>query len=155
MKYLDVSTLSTDKIHPVLNAAGLDSQNSTKATVVMWFLMDVFHSRHLLHKMKKCSSQQCPCCISPQEDIPHILLFCEGYQDIRETYLVELTFLNRNIVRYSDNAEILITAILDPESPKLPDDIRLSWNSVDKIYEISRNFCYNIYMKREKIIKDL
>ena len=55
LKYLDVTDLSTDKIHPVYRAAGLDSLNVTKSTVVMWFLLGVFHCKSLENKMKKAA----------------------------------------------------------------------------------------------------
>ena len=86
-----------------------------------------------------------------EEDIQHILLFCDHYLEIREQFLVELTFSNRNVVKYSNNPDVLLTSFLDPESPGLPDEIRDSWNSLDDIYKISRNYCYNIYKKREKL----
>ena len=151
LKYLDVTDLSTDKIHPVYRAAGLDSLNVTKSTVVMWFLLGVFHCKSLEHKMKKSLTGQCSCNESMEEDIQHILLFCDHYLEIREQFLVELTFSNRNIVKYSNNPDVLLTSFLDPESPGLPDEIRDSWNSLDDIYKISRNYCYNIYKKCEKL----
>ena len=63
-----------------------------------------------------------------------------------------IMLLNNNFVIYSNYTDILLTAILDPESPSLPEDIRTKWTSLDEIYRLSRDFCYNIHMKREKIL---
>ena len=120
----------------------------------MWFLLGVFHSTSMLYKMKKSASKKCPFC-SFEEDIPHILLFCKKYVDIRDPFLVQLTFANTSIPNYSDNPDILLISFLDPESPSLPDEIKNNWQSTDKIYELSRNYCYNIYRMREKSMKNL
>jgi hypothetical protein len=121
----------------------------------MWFLLGVFHSKSLQHKMKKCPSGQCSCSSLQEENIPHILLFCDHYSEIREKFLVELTFCNINLMKYSNDVDVLLTSFLDPESPKLPDDIRNNWKSLDNVYNISRNYCYNIFKKREKIQESL
>ena len=155
LKYLDVTDLSTDRIHPVYSAAGLDSQNATKCTVVMWFLLGVFHSKSLQYKMKKCPTGQCSCSSLQEEDIPHILLFCDHYSEIRDKFLVELTFCNMKLMKYSNDANTLITSFLDPESSKLPDEIRNSWTSLDNVYSISRDYCYNIYKKSKKLQRSL
>jgi hypothetical protein len=41
-------------------------------------------------------------------------------------------------------------SILDPESSLLPDEVRFNWDSTTDIYELSRNYVYNIHKKIEK-----
>ena len=121
----------------------------------MWFLLGVFHCNSFQHKMKKRPNGQCSCSSLHEENIPHILLSCEYYSEIREKFMVELTFCNINLMKYSNDVNILLTSFLDPQSPKLPDEIKHGWTSLDKVYNISRNYCYNIYKKREKIQESL
>ena len=87
------------------------------------------------------------------EDIPHILLICEEYLHIRSQFLTQVTFLNPGIISFSNNTDILLISILDPESTKLPVEIRDSWKDIDSMYEKSRQFCWNIHRKREKILQ--
>ena len=45
--------------------------------------------------------------------------------------------------------------ILDPVSSKLPEAITKKWLSIMAVYSISREFCYNMHRKREKLYKDM
>ena len=56
-----------------------------------------------------------------------------------------------NITKYLSNQQIIFLAILDPYSPLLPEDIRGGWKSSNEIYELSRNYFYDLHKKREKL----
>ena len=45
--------------------------------------------------------------------------------------------------------------MLDPLSSKLPKELTDNWSSVSDAYELGRQFCYRMHMKREKIYKVL
>ena len=107
--------------------------------------------------MKKVDSPFCVSCGNNNiiESDSHILLQCDIYQDIREKFLTMMTLRNNDIVNYNDNTDILLTAILDPESPSLPEDIRTKWKSLEEIYSLSRDFCHNVHKKREKILENI
>ena len=153
--YFDVSTLNFTEPHRIWKAAGLDSIEVKKATVVMWFLLNVYHCNKLLLKMKRVGTSLCTCCDNIfEEDVCHILLFCQAYREIREPFLTKLTLLNNNLVKISDRSTLLIIAILDPESSKLPNFITDNWTHLDKIYSLSRTFCLNIHQKRDRILKE-
>ena len=48
------------------------------------------------------------------------------------------------------NEDALMISILDPESSLLPDEVRFNWDSTTDIYELSRNYVYNIHKKYDK-----
>ena len=73
---------------------------------------------------------------------------------VRENYLPKLIEINPNISDLFGNEELLMMMILDPLNSKLPDRITKCWTSSKKAYELSRNFCYNMHRKREKMYEE-
>ena len=153
LKWFDADRLSLFKPHSIWTKAGLSPIEAPKATVTMWFLLGCYHTYELLFLMKKVTTSICPACGRSKEDIPHILLICEEYLHIRSQFLTQVTFLNPGIISFSNNTDILLISILDPESTKLPVEIQDSWKDIDSMYEKSRQFCWNIHRKREKILQ--
>ena len=51
--------------------------------------------------------------------------------------------------------ETLLIAIIDPESPKLPQNIREGWIDISAAYSIGRNFVYSMYIKRRNLLDQL
>ena len=73
-----------------------------------------------------------------------------GTKDLRpNAYQYSDSFIN---ILFSNNIpDMMLLAILDPESPKLPDDLRNGWKSKRKVYEITRSYLFNVHKKREQI----
>ena len=136
--------------------AGLCSDSVRAATVVNWMVMGIYFTRELLYKMKKVKSEIClGCDKSEKEDLSHFLLQCSSYQQVRENYLPKLLDINPHISDLFGNDEMLMLLVLDPLSSKLPGRITKFWTSSKKAYELSRNFCYNMHRKREKMYEEL
>ena len=104
--------------------------------------------------MKKTRSDSCHCSSETVEDILHIILYCDAYDDIRTKFLSNLTLQNPKLLSFSQKPQIIILAILDPESPKLPEEIRFGWKSSHVTYKLTRDFLYNIHRKRTKITEE-
>ena len=134
--------------------AGLCSDSVRAATVVNWMVMGVYFTRELLHKMKKVES---PCCLGcdsgEKENLSHFLIHCGYYQEICEQYLPQFLEINIHLIEILQNEEKMMLSILDPLHSKL-DNIAKSWKSSKMAYEISRQFCYSMHRKREKLYKE-
>ena len=153
--FCDSSELSVSKIHRIWEYAGLSSIEVPKAAVNMWFLLGVYHCNSLLLKMKKSRSDRCHCSSDAIEDISHITLFCKSYDDIRIPFLSNLTLQNPNLLAFCDQPEMITRTILDPESPRLPAEIKHNWKSIHEAYQLTRNYLFNLDRKRRKIIENI
>ena len=107
--------------------------------------------RVFLHKIKKVKTPICAGCNSKDEDLSHLLLHCRFYDPIREKYLSQYFVQNTSIGDILGNEDMIIQTILDPISAKLPDTVRNSWLSVKDAYKLSRQFCYDLHRKIEKL----
>ena len=100
--------------------------------------------------MHKVKSPSCACNPGISENIPHILLYCEIYDEIRQECIPKLLNMNTQLMQISDYENLLVISILDPLTSKLPENITSSWSSVSGVYALSRKFCHRIHLKREK-----
>ena len=136
--------------------AGLCSNSVRQAAVVNWMLLGVYFTRELLHKMKKARTPNClGCSENAIETLNHLLLHCEFFKNIRESYLPQYLQQNKHVSDILDNEELIMQMILDPLSSKLPGIVTTNWMSVKAVYNISRQLCYNINKKREKFYSEL
>ena len=154
LELFDVSNLSIKKPHKIWEAAGRISSEVTKAVVVNWMLMGVFLTRDKLFKFKKIDSPICIYCdpskaLNIEENLYHHLWVCSAFTDIREPFIEDLTTMNPSIPNFMSNHKIITISILDPESGFLPEEIRLNWSNLDKIYSLARNFVFNLFQKRK------
>ena len=150
LELISTTNLTTEKPHNIYKYAGLDSNNVRKCTAQIWFLLGVYHTNELLYKMGKSKINICPKC-QCGDSIHHVILHCQEFAQIRQTFVSELTEINANIKKYLDNDKISIVAFLDPESPSLPREISEEWTDIPKVYQLCRDFCWNIHAKKEKI----
>ena len=98
---------------------------------------------------------ECPGCPEKRyETLEHIMFQCSYYQKIRETYLPEFLTMNCEVLNVLDSKTLKLLTILDPGSEKLPKDLRDSWSCLATAYKTSRNFCYDLHMKRKKLIEN-
>ena len=105
--------------------------------------------------MKKVKSDLClGCNENKSENLNHILLQCSHYNAIREIYLPQFVKKNKKLSEILDSEDMLILSILDPLSSKLPESVTKNWDSAKDVYKISRQFCWNVHKKREKLYKD-
>ena len=116
---------------------GPDSIAGKEATPVSWMYCGVYFTRVFKFKMK---SPFCACDNITPENLPHFILHCEMYKNIREQFIPKYIELNSNILSICDNEKLLLIAILDPLSSKLPDNIPTKWSSVCDVYQLSRTF---------------
>ena len=134
---------------------GLRSDSVRQATVQHWMMLGVYFTRIFLHKMKKIKSPQCYGCNLKNEDLNHLLLHCTYYDEIREKYLPQYFTQNGNLSDILTNEDLIVQMILDPVSAKLPETLKNNWVSVKTAYSLSRQFCYSIHRKREKLYKEV
>ena len=106
-------------------------------------------------KMKKIKSPTCACDLNVSENIPHFLLHCVLYQNIREQYLPKYLQMNNNLTSILNSEKLILISILDPLSSKLPDSVTSNWSSVRDVYQLSRKFTYRMHLKREKLYKEI
>ena len=154
-EYVDLSSLSTTTPMRICQQAGLSSYDVKYATTVSWMYSGVYFTRELLHKMQNLKSPSCACNPDILEDIPHSLLYCELYDDIRQECILKFLNINTKLVQISDYEKLLVISILDPLSSKLPENITSSWSSVSAVYALARKFCHRIHSKRENIYLEL
>ena len=74
---------------------------------------------------------------------------------IREKYLPQYILQYSRISEILNDEELIIQTILDPVSSNLPEIIRNNWVSVKTAYTLSRQFCYNLHKKREKLYREI
>ena len=107
-------------------------------------------------------SPYCRCCspsVPQDEDISHILVACEMYEDIRKRFFPHfksLCSLSASKIDFEDickEANILTQFILDPSSFNLKARMNISDLILSKFFKISRDYCNAIHTKRLKIIK--
>ena len=85
----------------------------------------------------------------------HFLLSCPALGDIREDFLSQFVDLSPALVNHLEVSTNFLICLLDPYSPRVPEEVRLSWSSEEKVYEVSRNFCYAMHNRRTKLHKEL
>ena len=155
LKYVDVEYASLSIPMRVWQMAGLCSVSVRQATVQNWMMLGVYYTRVFLSKIKKVKTPICAGCNSKDEDLSHLLLHCRFYDPIREKYLSQYFVQNTSIGDILGNEDLMIQTILDPISAKLPDTFRNSWLSVKDAYKLSRQFCYDLHRKREKLYSEI
>ena len=155
LKYVDTAYASTRIPMRVWQLAGLCSESVKQATVVNWMMLGVYFTRELLYKMKKAKSPNClGCGDNESESLNHFLLHCSYYQNIRQTYLPQYILQNKSISEIFQNEDQMILSILDPLSSKLPGNVTKNWLSPNSAYKLSRQFCYNMHRKRDKLYQE-
>ena len=152
LEHLDIESLNLDMPMNTWIQAGLNSEQSKKATVVSWMLLGVFKTRKRLFVMKKTKGDKCLACDENKtENLSHLLLSCPFYESIREEYLPRLAILNKNFSEIIKEEKNIIISILDPDSTLLPPQARLH---CEEAFNISRSYCYDVYRKREKFYEN-
>jgi hypothetical protein len=86
-----------------------------------------------------------------KETLEHLIFHCSYYQQIRETYLPQFLNLNCKIVNILENEYLKLFLILDPNSTKLPPDVKKDWSCAKTAYQVTRNFCHDLHKKRKKL----
>ena len=135
--------------------AGLNSVSVRQATVQHWMMVGVYYTRTFLFKMKKVSTALCFGCNTQNEDLNHLILHCPYFSAVREKYLPQYLLQNNYLCDILDKEDEIIQTILDPLSSNLSDNIRNNWNSAKTVYGISRQFCYDLHRKREKLYSEV
>ena len=138
-----------------MEACWIKLSKCQKNTIVFWLLLDVFHTNSKLFLFGKRKSEQCDLCGAPKEDRIHFVLVCPSLHIIRNDFLLQIVSLSPCIIPYLEPTETLLVAILDPESPILPDDLIESWPDIPEVYKVMRNMIFALYNKREALLDDL
>jgi hypothetical protein len=74
---------------------------------------------------------------------------------MREKYLPQYISQNKKLGEILNDKERIMLTILDQVSSKLPEVVAKNWLSVKAVYSISREFCYKMCRKKEKLYKDM
>ena len=155
LTHLDIESLTVKQPAKIWSMAGLDSEEVKKATINNWMLLGVYQTNVVMKKMKKVKSEMCMACNGEQEDLAHLVFHCPPFQEVRERYLPLYHLDNPHLTEVMEDEQLLLTAILDPESSLLPLSVMRGWTSSNKIYKISRDYLYNLHRKREKVLQNL
>ena len=156
LNYMDTDYVSTSVPMRIWQLAGLCSDSVKAVTIVNWMVMGVYFTRELLFAMKKVESPKCLGCLeNVGENLTHFLLHCSFYKDVRENYLPKFIENNKKISEIIGNENMMMLSVLDPLHSKLPENVSKGWQSSKKAYENSRNFCFNMHKKRDKLYKQL
>ena len=151
----DTSRLLLKSPHPIWVASSCDSISTTRATYVMWLLLGVYNTGKRLFDMKKARSPACLLCGNILDNRVHFMLSCSALSNIRNDFLNQLMALSPILTKYSNASSEFLLYILDPFSPRVPQELRKSWISAEKVYNVSRNFCYAMHKKRTKLLESL
>ena len=155
LEMFDTKSSSIFHSSKIWQQAGLNSLDVKMATVVNWMQMGVYQTREKLMKWKTVKSDLCLACDSRvTENLDHVIFFCKAYENIRQPVLTKLFLNNPHLVSILNNPKLTLIAILDPVSTLLPASVSSSWASVDEAYSVTRQMCYNIHKKREKIYQE-
>ena len=154
----DTTRLRLDSAHPIWVAAGRDSVATSRAVIVMWLLLGCYNTGERLFKFKKAKSPVCVLCshnneVGPSDDRVHFLLSCPALSEIRESFLCQFVSLSPMLTKYIEVSKNFLLCLLDPLSPRVPQDLRESWISESEVYKVSRNFCYSMHRRRTKMIE--
>ena len=86
------------------------------------------------------------------EDVKHILIICKSYCNIRDNYLPKyeqlLSTSHINFKELCENQDDLCQFILDPSSMNLNKRINMNDAILPELFNISRNLCHSINVKR-------
>ena len=154
---LDTSRLMLTTPHPIWIAAGSNSISVQRATVVTWLLLGVYKTRERLHTMSKVSSPKCLLCVDDDlvEDQLHFALFCPVFKEIRTFFFEKFLYVNHKLNDIKDDHQLFLISLLDPFSPKLPEELRREWKDAGSAYEVSRNFFAAIHKRRTGLMETL
>ena len=160
MKYLNVSlTGLRGRTHPALSNI-VTTQEVQKSRIHIKMLVGDYYT----YDVKSTSSgglPHCRSCSDPtsREDLTHILTQCLAYREIRERMMTEFDEVliesesNLSIEEISDTYENLCQFILDPSSINLRKRINVSDPALQKLFRLSRNYCYAINSERLRTLQ--
>ena len=157
----DTTRLDLQAPHPIWVAAGRESTATSRAVIPMRLLTGVYNTGQRLHKFKKAKDPFCVLCcrsnngVGPVDDRVHFLLSCPALSETREDFFCQLINMSPLVTKYLEVSKNFLLCILDPLSPRVPEDLRMSWTSEDEIYELSRNFCYAMHKRRTRLLEEI
>ena len=105
-------------------------------------------------------SPHCRACLANSEDILHILTQCNAYEDIRNRIvnqmkaLLEEVDLLQSFEKIFETENYLCQFILDPTSLNLPIRVNQSGPLCDKLFKLSRDYCFAVHKSRWNIIQE-
>ena len=116
-----------------------------------------------LKSIRSGGSPHCRCCSnqsSAKEDIVHILTQCDAYNDIRERIYPEFSAVcneSKSGLEFQTlHSEYSLTQfILDPSSLNLERRININDPVLEKLFQVSRDFCYTINSRRIEQLRRL
>ena len=157
MKFLNVSlTGLRGRRHPCLSNL-VTTQEVRKARIHIKMLV----GDYLTYEIKSKRSGGSPICrscedSSTSEDLTHILVVCVAYEEIRKRIFQEFSNVCSELkFKFEEMAsmnENLCQFILDPSSLNLPKRINICDPELDKLFKISRDYCFAVNSARIKIL---
>ena len=129
---------------------------------ITMLLIEVANKKFLIAIVQSGGSPHCRCCsdpLKPDEDIPHILLHCSAYKEIRERLLNEIRCLSAQtkhklLFDNLDNTS-LSQFILDPSSMNLKHRVSINDAHLSDFIKLSCDLCFSINKKRLEILRTL
>ena len=85
----------------------------------------------------------------------YFILSCVAFGNIRDNFISQMIALSPVVKNMISASNDFLLCILDPFSPRVPNELQKSWKSETDIYRVSRNFCYAMHKKREKLLESI
>ena len=162
MKYLNVSLSGLrGRHHPALNNI-ITTLDVKKSRIHLKMLA----GDYLTYEVKanqSGGSAHCRCCPlpSPTENLAHILKSCVAYCDIRQRVSSEYEQLCQEAMfsipykQIVTDDETFCQFVLDPASFNLKDRVNINDPVLDKIFKLSRDYCFAINAERMRILNSI
>ena len=162
MKFLNVSlTCQRGRRHPALFNI-ITTHEVKKARIHLKMLLGDYLTFHK-KSTRSGGPAYCRCCsnsTSRNETLTHILTQCDAYADIRKRMFPEFSQVCResksglNFDKILESTVELSQFILDPSSMNLTPRININDPVLNKLFKISRDYCYTINSTRFGLIQN-
>ena len=161
MQFLNVSlTGLRGRRHPALSAIRTAYEVQKSRIHIKMLVGD--YLTYDLKSTRSGGSPLCRCCCNQtsREDLVHILTQCSAYKDIRDRMFPEFSDAcqksKSGLVFETLNSERELTQfILDPSSFNLKMRINLNDPILDRLFNLSRDYCYTVNSTRTTLIRRL
>ena len=127
------------------------------------FHLKMLSGDYLTQEKKAAQSGGSPHCrackTSEKEDITHLISKCKAYAEARSRIKVQYSNLcteSKADIQFNnihENEDIFCQFVLDPSSMNLQNRISISDPILNRLFQVSRDFCYTIHVTRMKTLE--
>ena len=160
LKYLCLDSLVAGCLHPLWSSVE-NPHEIRQAAVKVKMITGTYWLQIDEARRRRAQSATCKLCQRADEDLPHLLLHCSAYDEIRLRYLTEFRQHLCSSVVYEWQAcctddKTMVKLLLDPSSCKGPDSrahVKMKDEHLMYCEQVSRQFLYKIHNKRGVLLR--